>query len=341
MSSFAAFIVIVGTVLLAAFAAGSETAVVSCSKVRLHTRAKAGLWRARTLEVLINSPEHFFSIVLVTTNLAVIVCTAAATELAVQTFGHAGAEVATAVMVPILLIFGEVIPKSVFLYHADRVAVAVAPAIKILEYVLWPLIMPVTLLVRLLLRAAGAGNKRFDILSTREELVHLYRTGKKEGAIERRERLIIDRVFRFGGVQVIDLMIPMERVVSIPVTASVDEVIAEANKHTYSRFPIVSPSDRRIVGIVSLFDLLGLDGGEKLTSVMHRPLYAKGTETAEKLLVVMKDEPMHMAVVVGDRGEMRGIVTLETILENIIGDIEGDYQASSPPSSDDGRMGVA
>jgi putative hemolysin len=329
MSPLVAGIVVIVTVLLAAFAAGSETAVVSCSKVRLHTRAKAGLWRARTLERLINSPEHFFSVVLVSTNIAVIVCTAAATNLAVAMFGGSGAAVATAVMVPVLLIFGEVIPKSVFLYHADRVAVAVAPVLRLLAFILWPLVKLATLFVRLLLRAAGASEKRFNILSTREELVYLYQTGKKVGALERRERLIIDRVFRFGSVRASDLMIPMARVVSIPVSASVDEVVAEANEHTFSRFPIVSPEDGRIVGIVSLFDLLGLDGGEALTSVMHKPLYAKGTETAEKLLVMMKDEAMHMAVVIGDRGEAHGIVTLETILENIIGDIDGSYQPGS------------
>jgi putative hemolysin len=328
MSPLVAGIVIVVTVLLAAFAAGSETAVVSCSKVRLHTRAKAGLWRARILERLINSPEYFFSVVLVATNLAVIVCTAAATSLAVAIFPHAGAAVATFVMVPVLLIVGEVIPKSVFLYHADRVSTAVAPALQLLGYCLWPLVMCATLLVRLLLRAAGASAKRFNILSTREELVFLYRAGKKEGSLERRERLIIDRVFRFESVRANDLMIPMERVVSVSVAASVDEVIAEANKHTYSRFPVVSPADGRVVGIVSLFDLLGLDGGEKLASVMHKPLLVNEKETAEHLLVTMKNEAMHMAVVTGDRGEMRGIVTLETILENIIGDIKNEFPAA-------------
>ena len=326
MSPVASAAVVIVAVLLAAFMAGSETAVVSCSKVRLHTRARAGQWRARILERLINSPEHFFSIVLVATNLAVVVCTVMATDLAIARFGHSGALIATAVLVPVLLIFGEVIPKSVFLYHADRVSTVIAPVLQLLAYILWPLVMPATLLVRVILRAVGARGKRFNILSTREELVYLYRTGKKEGALERRERLIIDRVFRFESVRAMDLMIPMERVVSIPVTASVDEVVAVANKHTYSRFPIVSPADGRIVGIISLFDLLGLDGGEKLASVMHKPLLTKDTETAERLLVTMKEEAMHMAVVVGERGEARGIVTLETILENIIGDIDTDYQ---------------
>jgi putative hemolysin len=324
---FAIFVIVV-SVFLAAFASGSETAVVSCSKVRLHARAKAGHWRARILERLINSPEHFFSVVLVATNLAVIVCTAAATDLAVAAFGSSGAAVATAVMVPIILVFGEVIPKSVFLYHADRVSAAVAPFLQLLAYILWPLVMPATLLVRALLKAVGAGGQRFSILSTREELVYLYRMGKKDSALERGERLVIDRVFRFESVRARDLMIPMERVVSIPVTASVDEVVAEANRHTYSRFPIVFPEDGRVVGIISLFDLLGLDGGEKLTSVMHKPRFVKENELAERLFVAMKDEPMHMAVVVSDRGEMRGIVTLENILQNIIGDIYNEYQAA-------------
>jgi len=326
MNPVASVVVVLLAVLLAAFMAGSETAVVSCSKVRLHTRARAGQWRARILERLINSPEHFFSIVLVATNLAVVVCTVMGTDLAIARFGHRGALIATVVLVPVILIFGEVIPKSVFLYHADRVSTVIAPFLQLLAYVLWPLVTPAALLVRVILRMAGARGKRFNILSTREELVYLYRTGKKEGALERRERLIIDRVFRFESVRAMDLMIPLERVVTIPVTASVDEVVAVANKHTYSRFPIVSPADGRIVGIISLFDLLGLDGGEKLAAVMHKPLFTKDTETAERLLVTMKEEAMHMAVVVGERGETRGIVTLETILENIIGDIDTDYQ---------------
>jgi putative hemolysin len=329
MNPLVSIIVIVVTVLLAAFAAGSETAVVSCSKVRLHAKARAGRWRAVILERLINSPEYFFSVVLVATNLAVIVCTAVATDLAVSAFGSSGAAVATAVMVPVLLVFGEVIPKSVFLYHADRVSLAVAPLLQLIAYVLWPIVMPATLLVRTIFRVVGAGGQRSSILTTREELVYLYRMGKKESALERGERRVIDRVFRFESVRARDLMIPMARVVSFPVTASVDEVIAEANRHTYSRFPVVSDGDRRVVGIVSLFDLLGLDGGEKLTSVMHAPRLVKEGESAERLLVAMKDEPLHMAVVVGDRGEVRGIVTLENILQNIIGDIYAEYRGES------------
>ncbi len=329
MNAIVAVVVIVVTVLLSAFASGAETAVVSCSKVRLHSKAKTGHWRARILERLIHEPEYFFSVVLVMNNIAIIVCTAVATDLAVAYFESSGAAVATAVMVPVLLVFGEVIPKSVFLYHADRVSTAVAPALQLLAYVLWPLIMPATLLVRTLMRAVGAGGQRFGILSSREELVYLYRMGKTESALDRGERLVIDRVFRFESVRVRDLMIPMARVVSIPVTASVDEVVAEANRHTYSRFPIVSPEDGRVVGIVSLFDLLDLDGGEKLTAVMHKPRFAKESESAERLLVAMKDDSVHMAVVVGEHGEMRGIVTLENILQSIIGDIYNEYRAPS------------
>ena len=325
MSPLVSTIIIIAMVLLAAFAAGSETAVVSCSKVKLHTRAKSGFWRARILERLIGSPEYFFSVVLVATNLAVIICTAAATDLAVVLFGDSGAAVATAVTVPVLLIFGEVIPKSVFLYHADRVAVVVAPFLRLLAYLLTPLVWPATLLVRLLFKIAGAESRGFNILSSREDLLYLYRTGKKEGELEQRERLIIDRVFRFGSVQAKHLMIPAERVVSVPVTASVDEVVAQTNRNTFSRFPVVSPVDGRVVGIISLFDLLGLDGGEKLAAVMHKPFFIRETESAERLLILMKNEALHMAVVLGDRGELRGIVTLEDILENIVGDMYGEY----------------
>jgi putative hemolysin len=245
MNAGAAAIVFVAGAGLAAFAAGSETAVVSCSKVRLHARAKAGSWRARLLERLIRTPEYFFSVVLVATNLAIIVCTAAATAFAVAALGRSGAVVATAVTVPLLLVIGEVIPKSVFLYHADRVSVAAAPFLEILSYLLWPIAMPATLLVRSLLKLTGGRARRFNILSTREELVYLYRTGKEEGALERRDRLIIDRVFQFGEVRARDLMVPMAHVVSFPVTASVDEVVAAVNRYTYANYPIMSPTEGR------------------------------------------------------------------------------------------------
>ena len=326
VSPLSSVIIVLVTILLAGFFAGSETAVISCSKVKLRHKAERGSWRARVLERLLASPEFFFSVVLVGTNIAVIVCTAAATALFVTLFGGSGAAIATVVVTPLLLIFGEVIPKSAYLYHADRVSIVVAPLLRLFSYVLWPLVIPATLLARFILVLTGSRERRFNLLSSREELIYLYRRGKKEGVIEQRERLIIDRVFRFDSVKAKDLMIPMDRVVSFPATALVEEVIEEANKHTYSRFPITSPREGRVVGIVSLFDLLGLDGGERVDAVMHHPFFASEMEPAERLLVMMKDEALHMAVIVGDKGAIKGILTLENILESIVGDIASEYE---------------
>jgi len=324
MNSIDSIILIVLSILLVGFFAGSETALVACSKVKLRNKAKRRSWRARYLERLVGSPEGFFSLVLVGTNLAVVVCTATATALAVRLAGNSGAVAATFIMTPLLLVFGEVIPKSAYLYHADRISLLVAPLLRLMEYILWPLVLPTTYLARMLTRFTSSGERSHSILSTREELIYLYSRGRVGGTAEERERRMIDRVFQFGVVRVGDLMIPMEDVVSFPVTASVDEVIAEANKHTFSRFPLISPHDGRVVGIISLFDLLGLDGGERLATVMHPAFFAGIDEYAERLLVRMKDDPNHFAVVV-DGGRAVGIVTLENILENIIGDITNEY----------------
>ena len=277
------------------------------------------------LERLLDSPELFFSIVLVGTNVAVIVCTAAATAIAFDLFGESGVAVATLVMTPLLLVFGEVIPKSVFLYHADRVALNVAPLLNAFLYLLYPLVAPATLFARFLLKLFGSRDEHFTLLNSREELVSLYRRGKKEGVAERRERRIIDRVFNFQGVTAGDLMIPFDRVVSFPISASIDEIIEEANKHTYSRFPIVEETGK-VAGIVSMFDLLGLDGGEELSTVMHEPCLARGDDLAVKILVRMKDEALHMAIVVDEDGSALGILTLENIFESIVGDIDNEYE---------------
>jgi CBS domain containing-hemolysin-like protein len=318
-------VIVILSVLLAGFFAGSETAVVSCSKVKLRYKAKRGGRRARMLERLLDSPELFFSIVLVGTNVAVIVCTASATAIAFDLFGESGVAVATLVMTPLLLVFGEVIPKSVFLYHADRVALTVAPLLNAFLYLLYPLVAPATLFARFLLKLFGSKDEHFTLLNSREELISLYRRGKKEGVAERRERGIIDRVFNFQGVTAGDLMIPFERVVSFPLSASVEEVVEEANKHTYSRFPIVDDADS-VVGIISMFDLLGLDGGEELATVMHEPYFARDDDLAVKTLVRMKDEALHIAVVVDDDMTALGILTIENIFESIVGDIDNEYE---------------
>jgi putative hemolysin len=326
MSPGNAAVLVLVTLVFAAFFAGSETAIVSCSKVRLRHRAEQGSWRARVLERMLASSEYFFSVVLVGTNISVIVCTASATALAVSVFGSSGAVIATVVMTPLLLILGEVIPKSAFLYHADRVSLISAPLLRFMSFLLWPLVWPATLLARSLLRLSGARGSRYSLISSREELIYLYRRGKKEGATERRERLIIDRIFRFRTIHARDLMVPRERVVSFPVTASVGDVIDEANKHTFSRFPITSPDGERIVGVISLFDLLGLDGGEPLDSFMQEPFLAGEGDSAETLLLTMKGISIHLAVVVGAAGEFLGIVTLENVIESVVGDIANEYE---------------
>jgi putative hemolysin len=325
MGSISALLIIIATMLLTGFFAGSETAVISCSKVRLRHKAARGVKRAHILERLLENPELFFSVVLVGTNIAVIVCTAAATALSVRLFGESGVLVATVVMTPLLLIAGEVVPKSAFLYHADRVSLLAAPLLRFFLYLLYPIVVPAMLLTRFLLLVTGSREKRFSLLNSREELIYLYRRGKEEGMVERRERLIINRVFAFGEVRAKELMIPFERVVSVPVTASIDQIIEEANKHTYSRYPVLSGSGGEVVGVISMFDLLGLDGGEKISEVMHEPLFALDEEPAGKLLVRMKDEALHMAIVVDGAGDTKGILTLENILENIVGDIENEY----------------
>lgn len=321
-------VIIVITVLMSAFFSGSETAIVSCSRVKVRSQAKAGSFGARVLENLLESPEFFFSIVLVGTNLAIIACTAEATSLAIKFFGNAkGPFIATAVMTPLLLIFGEVVPKSAFLYHSDRVSIFVAPILRAISYILWPLIKPMAFLAEALSRLTGKNEFEADFITTREELIYLYRGGREEeDIIAERELRIIDSVFRFGVVKASDLMLPISEVVTFPYNASISQVVDAANKYPFSNYPLVSPDSGMVVGVISLFDLLGMDSGEKLTSLMHKPFLAREDELAEHLIVRMKGEPLHLAIVVDPKGNPKGIVTLENIIENIVGDIASEYE---------------
>ncbi|MBN2071875.1 MAG: HlyC/CorC family transporter [Candidatus Krumholzibacteriota bacterium] len=320
MTLFDSLIIMAASILLAGFFSGSETALISCSKVKLRSRAKLGSWRASILERLIQDPEKFFSIVLVGTNISVIICTATATALAVSRFGDSGPLIATIVITPLILIFGEVIPKSIYLDHADRFSIIVAPFLKALTFILWPVIMPVTLFARLMTGRLKESEKGSYIISTREELIYLYRRGNASEEVKKRETEMIDKVFRFGMIKASDLMVPASEVISFPVTASIDEVVEEANRHPYTRYPLTSPDDGSIVGVISLFDLLGLDGGESLEMVMHEPFFVDSDIFAKRLLLTLKNNPDHFAIVT-DNGRTAGIITLENILENIVGDI--------------------
>ncbi|MBD3178827.1 MAG: DUF21 domain-containing protein [Candidatus Latescibacteria bacterium] len=311
---------------MSAFFSGSETAVVSCSRVRVRSMARSGSFRASILEDWFGSPEFFFSIVLVGNNLANIACTAEATAVAVGLFGKSGPLVAVLVMTPLLLIFGEVIPKVVFLYYADNVSLQVAPFLKGFSYLLFPLVKPVSLLGGLFSRFSGRSEEAAGIITSREELLGLYMKGGDQSDIVRREQEIINKVFRFGVTRVNDLMLPMERVITFSYDTPLSQVIETAGRYPYSRYPLVSPDSGRVVGVISLFDLLNVDSGEKLTSLMHKPFYAREDELAERVLVRMKSEPLHFAIVVGEGGVQKGILTLENIIESIVGDIASEYE---------------
>lgn len=319
-------LIIILTLFMSAFFSGSETAVISCSRVRIRSMARAGSFRAGILEKWFESPEFFVSIVLVGTNLANVACTAEATALAVELFGNSGPLIAVIVMTPLILIFGEVIPKVVFLHYADNVSIHVAPFLRGFSYILFPLVKPISLMGGLFSRLAGESEESTGVISSREELLGLYMKGGEESDITRREQEIINKVFRFGVTRVKDLMLPMEKVVSFTYDTPVSEVIETANRYPYSRYPLVSPDRSRVVGVISLFDLLNVDSGEKLTSLMHRPFYAHEEELAERVLVRMKGEPLHFAIVVGEGGVQKGILTLENIIESIVGDIASEYE---------------
>jgi CBS domain containing-hemolysin-like protein len=300
--------------------------VIACSRLRVRSEARSGSVRAGILEGWFNAPEFFFSIVLVGTNLANIACTAEATAVAINLFGSSGPLISVAVMTPLLLVFGEVIPKAVFMHYADHLSMNTAPVLKAFSYILFPLVKPASILGELFARMAGRSGEASGVITSREELLNLYMTGGGESEIARKEHEIINKVFRFGVTRVRDLMLPMKQVVSIPYDTPVSAAIETANRYPYSRFPLVSPDSGRVAGVVSVFDLLNVDSGEKLTSLMHKPFYAREDELAERVLLRMKSEPLHFAIVIGRGGVQKGILTLENIIESIVGDIASEYE---------------
>ncbi|GIX17520.1 MAG: membrane protein [Rhodothalassiaceae bacterium] len=325
------------TVLLAlsAFFSGSETALTAASRAWIHGRAREGDRRARIVERLIADRERLIGAILLGNNLVNILASALATRSFLLLVGEAGVAYVTLVMTALVLVFAEVLPKSYAISDPNRTALSVAWPMLGLVTVLSPIVGLIQRIVRVTLKLVGIDlSSRREVLSVHEELKDAIDLGAREGALRRSYRHMLGSILDLDEVTVEDVMIHRRAMTMVnladPPEKIVDQVIA--SRHT--RIPVYDGQPENIVGVLHAKDVLralreeGDAARIDIRALMHEPWFVPETTTLREQLNAFLRRRAHFALVVDEYGALQGLVTLEDILEEIVGDILDEFDVA-------------
>ncbi len=318
-------IIIILFIFMQGFFSGSEIALIAASRLKIQGLAKEGNRRAKIIQHFKEQPERFLSITLIGTNLSEIITTIIATSLFIKYFGFRSELYVTIILTPLILLFGEMIPKSIFREHANSLSLNLAYPLKLISFIFYPLSSFLRWFTRELKASFNVGDLLFPSI-TRDEILSVFKASESKHD----ETRMIERVLKFNETKVREVMIPLIEVIGIESTATVRDVLAVFKKHPYSAFPVYKERVDNIIGIVKAFDLLSIENIDGLiTDYMLKPIYVQ--ESLKAMEVLPKLQNLHMAVAVDEYGGAVGIVTVEDIMEEVVGEIEGEHRIKYLP----------
>lgn len=312
------------------FFSGSEIAVVSADRMKLRHQAAKGSAGARlTLEMLKN-PEWLLSTTLVGTNIAVVTNTTMATALMLQLFGPGASWLAVVLVAPLIWVFGEIVPKSIFQQRADVLTPHVIFILRSCSYLFYPILVVFSFLARLLGRVLGGNKESRNPFTLREEIKALIQMPASEGDIEPMEQDMIRRLFNFGETTAREVMMPLIDLAVIEQGASCAEARKVAIKHSHARIPVYQERVDRIIGVLDTLELLGIPADEPIQSFIKPISYVPVGKSIQELLLDMRQAGEQVSVVVDEFGGAEGIVSIEDILEEVVEDIQDEYDVAEP-----------
>ena len=318
---------------LLAFTSAVDAALTAISRHRLGALQEEGSRRATVVARLLSDPYRFKAAILVL-NAATII-TATAFTLRLSDVLAAGWRVAAlALLLLLIVVFSEALPKALALRNPSRAAYLLAGPMSLLARLLWPLIALISLITSPLIRLlSGQSLPQFPLV-TEEELRLLVNVGEEEGLIEADEREMIEGIFSFGDTVVREVMVPRVDIVALAETASLQEALETVIAHGHSRIPVYRETIDQIVGILYAKDLLpGLRAGQSglsLTGLLRPPHFVPETMKVDALLKDLQARKVHLAIVVDEYGGTAGLATIEDLLEEIVGEIQDEYDVEEP-----------
>ena len=328
MAALGLILLLVLLLLLKGFFSGSEIALVNSDKVKLTARANQGDRGSKEVLELFKTPDVMLGTTLVGTNIATVALTTIVTLLFVGAFGDKGEFIAFLIFTPILLILGEIVPKSIFQQKSDQVAPLAIFPLKIFSFIFYPIIFVFSRIARFLARLMGSGKVEQNFFMTREQIRSVVEMTERTSSVDAFDRGRIRRVIRFGDTTVGEAMIPIAEVTTINQNRGILRAIATVRRKGFNRLPVYKGNMSNIIGIATLttWDLMNRETADKKLEEFVRPAqYVLQFQTIDELLPILRQREDHMAIVVDEFGSAIGIITMEDIVEEVVGDIDVGY----------------
>ncbi|GBE05890.1 MAG TPA: HlyC/CorC family transporter [Nitrospirae bacterium] len=335
MESFfiSALIIIICLVFIAVLSS-SEAAFIAVNRIRLRNLIDKGSKRAKTVQKIRDRHDRLFSAVIFSGNLFTILATSIGTALALRIFDQdAGIIIATVVMTFLTVVFGELAPKTFAVSHAEGVSLALAKPIDLYIKLISPLVWIFNRSSNFVIKFFGGEVKPAPQLLTEEEMKSMIEIGEEEGTLEKEEKEMLHNVFEFGDTKVSEAMVPRTEIESIPEDAMVGDVLELVSTKGYSRYPVIKETVDNIIGILYVKDILlkmskeTVDSTTPIKNITRDAYYIPSSKMVTELLDDMQKNKFQIAIIVDEHGGTAGLITLEDIMEEIVGGLQDEFEA--------------
>jgi len=318
--------------LIAAFFSGTETAVISTSKPHLKYLAKKGDKKAIIVSNLIQEPDKFLRVVLIGTNIAIIIFSSVSSALATHIWGDRGVTISILLSTLIVLIFCEVLPKTIAQNNPQKISLKTAYHIKTASSIIYPIEVFFSWISYFFIRLI-TGKKYVppNAFFTKKDLKLFFEVGEKEGILEKKEKSMIERILNLNDIFVKDVMVPQKYIVAVEENTSLENAISLMNKKGLSRIPVYKNNLNNIIGFIYVKDFLIGDLEKKLSksinilNLIHPSYLISENKRVTNLLKEFQKKKIHIAVVINKDKKISGVVTIEDLLEEIFGEIEDEF----------------
>ena len=322
---------IIGLVFLSAFFSGSETSLTAASKPRIHMLARSGKKNAGIFEKIFKDKEQLICTILFANNLVNVLASALATKILIEITQTEGILYATIIMTLMILIFGELIPKTLALSNADKFALKISPLIRVIIIILFPLTKTLNFIVGFILKMLGV-----DYRDSSKEEIQEQNEEELRGAIDlhgkdstgKEEKQMLNSILDLDEITVGSIMVPRTDIFSLPTNVSYSELITKLKNSPHSRIPVWAKNPENIVGVLHVRKLIGennLDHKKfNILNFCQKPWFIPESTKLDNQLMAFKKRKEHFSIVVDEYGEFLGMITLEDIIEEIVGDIDDE-----------------
>jgi len=327
-------IALLSFIILSAFFSGTETALFSLNKLQLKKiqKEEENNWRVKLIIRLLDDPQRTLISILIGNIFVNIAASSLATYLAIKLFGNIGIGIASGIMIFIILVFGEIIPKSLAVANAEKISKKVARPIEIISIGLFPLIKFFKIIISALYYFSRMKKTKEKKEITEEDLITLIDMGKDEGVIKEEEKKMIRNIFEFGDTMVKEVMIPRVDMACIPSDTKLGSILKLIKKMGHSRIPVYEETIDNIIGILYAKDLLGIyeqwyTSKEKfdLKGIIREAYFVPENKKIDELLDIFRKDRIQIAIAIDEYGGTVGLITMEDVVEEVVGEIIDEY----------------